>query len=52
MIIIIKPRDLEISGLRPAENNHVSQAGEALFRLGWPSPRDGVSINILVVTQL
>ena len=25
----------------------LSQAGEALFSLGWQSPRDGVSIKIL-----
>ena len=34
-----------------AGNNHVSWAGEVLFSLGWQSPRDGVSIKILLVVQ-
>ena len=38
-------------GWRPAENSHDSWAGEVLFSLGWQSPRDGVSIKILVVVQ-
>ena len=42
---------LKYPGWRPLGNSHVSWAGEAIFSLGWQSPRDGVSIKILVVVQ-
>ena len=42
---------LKYLGWHPARNGHVSWAGEALFSLGWQSPRDGVLIKILVVVQ-
>ena len=48
---IIITRGLEIRGWLPAGNSHVLWVGEALFSLGWQSPRDGVSIKILVVVQ-
>ena len=51
IIIIIIPRGLKIPGWCLAGNSHPSWAGEALFSLGWQSPRDGVLIKILVVAQ-
>ena len=42
---------LKYLGCYPAGNSHVSWADEALFSLGWQSPRDGVSIKMLVVVQ-
>ena len=50
IIIIITPWPGS-TGLAFAGNSHVSWAGEVLYSLGWQSPRDGVSINILVVVQ-
>ena len=47
-IIIIA---LKYLGRHLAGNSHGPRAGEALFSLGWQSPRDGVSIKILVIVQ-
>ena len=45
------PVALKYPDWRLVGNSHVSWAGETLFSLGWPSPRDGVSIKILVEVQ-
>ena len=43
---------LKYPGWHSAGNSHVSWAGEPLFSLGWQSPRDHLSIKMLVVVQL
>ena len=45
------PMTLKYLGWHSAGNRHVSWAGEALFGLGWQSPRDHVSIKMLVLVQ-
>ena len=54
IIIIIRrriPVAYKYSGWDPSENSHVSWEGEVLFILCWQSPRDSVSIKLLVVVQ-
>ena len=45
------PNCLKTSRLPSAGNSYVSWASEAIFSLGWQSPRDGFSKKILVVVQ-
>ena len=54
IIIIINnnfPVTLKNPGWFLAGNTHDSCAGEAVFSLGWHSPRDDISIKILMVVQ-
>ena len=42
---------LKFGNWSPAGNSYASRAIEALFSIGWQSPRDRVSKKILVVVQ-